>query len=158
MRYIIRSSILGFVALLLQWLLIGRLQLWGTYADLTLLIIAWTALKHGRLGGSIAGFMIGYGLDILYGTWGLQAFVKTIVGFMVGYFVAEEQLRLLYQPHRTLIGALTIALVHFGLIAFVLVIQTGTRTPELVQMMLGCSILTALLGVILSLFRTRSRD
>jgi len=144
-------------ALLVQWLLIGRLQIWGGYADLALLFVAWTALRHGRLGGSVAGFTIGFAMDAIYGSWGLQAFVKTLVGFLVGLFVSNERESLLYQPRRAFIGALVTGLLQNVVLASLLAIQTGIRANSLILFSLVCSILTALLGALLALFGVRIR-
>ena len=53
---IFRLALGGLLAVLLQWLLFGRLRLWGAYPDVVLLWVALQALRYGRLTGTVAGF------------------------------------------------------------------------------------------------------
>ena len=77
--------------ILVQWLIAGRLQIWGAYADIVLIFLTLQALRHGRLIGGVTGFGMGLALDIIYGTWGIQMFVKTLVGFLIGLFADDER-------------------------------------------------------------------
>ena len=86
-----RRALVGLVIIALQWLILGRLQLWEVFPDVVLLYGAWLGLRHGRLVGSVGGFGLGFLMDVIYGTWGLHTFVKTLVGFLVGQFPADER-------------------------------------------------------------------
>ena len=151
-----RRALVGLVIIALQWLILGRLQLWGVFPDVVLLYGAWLGLRHGRLVGSVGGFGLGFLMDVIYGTWGLHTFVKTLVGFLVGQFPTDERETLLILPRQAFVGALVIALVHNGLMVFLMALQSGTRTPFLIWgLWLGSSLYTSILGVIASLFSTR---
>ena len=151
-----RRALVGLVIIALQWLILGRLQLWEVFPDVVLLYVAWLGLRHGRLVGSVGGFGLGFLIDVIYGTWGLHTFVKTLVGFLVGQFPADERETLLILPRQAFVGALVIALVHNGLMVLLMALQSGTRTPFLIWgLWLGSSLYTSILGVIASLFSTR---
>ncbi len=151
-----RRALVGLVIIALQWLILGRLRIWGAYPDVVLLYVAWLGLRRGRLVGSVAGFGLGFLMDVIYGTWGLHTFVKTLVGFLVGQFPTDERETLLILPRQAFVGALVIALVHNGLMVFLMALQSGTRTPFLIWgLWLGSSLYTSILGVIASLFSTR---
>ncbi len=151
-----RRALVGFVIIALQWLILGRLQLWEVFPDVVLLYGAWLGLRHGRLVGSVGGFGLGFLMDAIYGTWGLHTFVKTLVGFLVGQFPADERETLLILPRQAFVGALVIALVHNGLLVLLMALQSGTRTSFLIWgLWLGSSLYTSILGTIASLFSRR---
>ncbi len=151
-----RRALVGLVIIALQWLIVGRLQLWGVFPDVVLLYVAWLGLRHGRLSGSVAGFGLGFLIDAIYGTWGIHTFVKTLVGFLVGQFPPDERETLLILPRQAFVGALVIALVHNGLMVLLMALQSGTRTSFLIWgLWLGSSLYTSILGTIASLFSRR---
>ncbi len=151
-----RRALVGLVIIALQWLILGRLQLWEVFPDVVLLYVAWLGLRHGRLVGSVGGFGLGFLMDVIYGTWGLHTFVKTLVGFLVGQFPADERETLLILPRQAFVGALVIALVHNGLLVLLMALQSGTRTSFLIWgLWLGSSLYTSILGTIASLFSRR---
>ena len=151
-----RRALVGFVIIALQWLILGRLQLWEVFPDVVLLYVAWLGLRHGRLVGSVGGFGLGFLMDAIYGTWGMHTFVKTLVGFLVGQFPADERETLLILPRQAFVGALVIALVHNGLMVLLMALQSGTRTSFLIWgLWLGSSLYTSILGTIVSLFSRR---
>ena len=159
MRYVVRSLFLGMVAVLIQWLLLGRLQIWGAYPDLTLLVVGWIALRHGRLGGSAAGFAVGLIMDVLYHSWGIHMFAKTLVGFLVGLVVARERESLINLPQRAFLASLVTALLQNGVLVILVALESGARMLSLVVVLwLGCSVYTGFLGLLLSLFGVRIRS
>lgn len=156
MPLIVRRVLIGLLVVALQWLIFGRLKLWGAAPDIVLLYVAWVGLRHGRLAGSLMGFGLGFFVDAIYGTWGIHMLVKTIVGFLVGFFPANERESLLILPQQAFVGSLVISLLHNGLLVILLALQTGTRTPILITVVwLGASLYTSVVGTIASLFRKR---
>ena len=156
MPLVVRRALVGLLIVALQWLILGRLRLWGAYPDIVLLYVAWLALRHGRLAGSVTGFGLGFLMDAIYGTWGLHMLVKTILGFLVGLFPANERETLLIMPQQAFVGTLVIALVHNGLLVLMIALQSGVRTGFLIwALWLGSALYTSILGTIASLFNTR---
>ena len=152
----VRRALVGLLIVALQWLVLGRLRIWGAYPDVVLLYVAWMGLRHGRVAGAVAGFGLGFLIDAVYGTWGIHMFVKTLVGFLIGLFPANERETLLILPRQAFVGALVIALVHNGLMVLLMALQSGTRTAFLiVGLWIGSSLYTSLLGTIASLFSSR---
>ena len=152
----IRRALVGLLIVALQWLILGRLRIWGAYPDMVLLFVAWLGLRHGRLAGSLAGFGLGFLMDAIYGTWGIHMFVKTLVGFLIGLFPANERETLLIMPQQAFLGALVIALLHNGLMVLFMALQSGTRTMFLITVLwIGSSVYTSVLGTIASLFSRR---
>ena len=100
MPSLVRQALVGLLLVGLQWLVLGRLRLWGTYPDAVLLFVAWMGLRNGRQAGAVSGFAGGLLLDLFYGMWGIHMFVKTLVGFLVGLFPASERETLLILPNR----------------------------------------------------------
>lgn len=156
MPALVRQALAGLLIVVLQWLVLGRLRLWGTYPDAVLLFVAWMGLRNGRQAGSISGFIGGLLMDVIYGTWGIHMFVKTLVGFLVGLFPANERETLLILPQQAFIGSLVIALLHNGLLVLFLALEAGTRNTFMISgLWLGSALYTAAVGTVASLFNTR---
>lgn len=154
--FLLRHLLIGVAVFVLQWLLLGRLSLWGAIPDAVLLYVAWLGLRYGRQPGSIAGFVLGFLMDVAYGTWGIHMFVKTLVGFIVGLFPANERETLLIQPQQAFLGGLVIALLHNGLLVVVLALESGARSADMItSLWLGSALYTSLVGTIAALFNVR---
>jgi rod shape-determining protein MreD len=130
-----------------QWLLLGRLRIYGTYPDGVMLFLTWYALHEGRQRGTLTGFVLGAAMDAAYGTWGIHMCVKTLVGFFAGMFAIEERKPLLIQPQQAFLGGLAIALVHNGLLVLLLALQTQATNDFLVYgLWLGSALYTAVVA------------
>lgn len=153
MPLLVRHALIGGGIVALQWLVLGRLQFWGAFPDVVLLYVALMGLRHGRLAGSVSGFALGFLMDAIYDTWGIQMFVKTLVGFLIGLFPAKERESLLILPRQAFLGVLVIALLHNGILAILFALQADTRTMTLITVLwLGSAIYTAAVGTLVSLF------
>lgn len=150
---ILRHVLVGVVVVILDWLLFRRLTLWGAYPDITLLYLIYTALQYGRLPGMLAGFVLGFATDAIYGTWGVFMLIKTVVGFLVGLFPPETRDRPIMQPQQVASGSLIIALFHNGLMVIFLVLLTQVRSGyHIGALWLGSAVYTAAVATIFSLF------
>jgi len=137
----------------LQWLVLGRLRIYGTYPDGVMLALTWFALHEGRQRGTLLGFGLGAAMDVVYGTWGIHMFVKTLVGFSIGSLAVDERKPLLIQPQQALLGGLAIALLHNGLIVILLALQTKATNSFLIYgLWLGSAVYTAFVSYVASLF------
>ena len=133
--------------LLVQWLIAGRLKIWGAYADIALIFLTLQALRYGRLAGSLAGFGLGLALDVIYGTWGIQMFTKTLVGFLIGLFSDDERGDPYFTPSQAAVGILVISLVHNGLMVAFHALESGTRNLFMIAALwIGSSVYTAVVA------------
>ncbi len=156
MPRVLRYVLIGLFLVLVQWLVLGRLTVFGVYPDAPLLFVAWLALRFGRKVGTTAGFLTGLLMDVVTGLWGLHMFVKTLTGFLVGLFPASERETLLIQPQQAFMGSLVIALLHNGLFVILLALMMGTRNTFMIAgLWLGGALYTALLGLLATLFANR---
>lgn len=153
MALLVRRAVIGLLIVALQWLAFGRLTIWGAYPDVVLLYVAWLGLREGRLVGSVGGWILGFLLDAVYGTWGLHMLTKTIVGFLVGLFPTEDRETFRISPVQAFAASVAIALLHNGLFVLFLVLQSGARTTFMITTLwLGSSLYTGFVGTLASLF------
>jgi rod shape-determining protein MreD len=153
---IVRHILIGLFVVLLDWLLLGRLRIAGAAPDVILLYVIYMALQYGRLPGMIAGFVTGFFADMIYGTWGIFMFIKTLVGFLIGMFPLESRDRPTMLPQQVFSGSLIIALFHNGLMIIFLVLLTQVRSGFHVgALWIGSAIYTAIVGALLSLIVSR---
>lgn len=156
MPVILRHILIGLLALALQWLILGRLRLWGAYPDVVLLYLAFTSIRYGRQAGAITGFGFGFLMDAIYDTWGLHMFVKTLVGFMLGMFPSSERDNVAIRPRQAFVGGLVIAIVHNGIFVTLLALQSGARNSFLVTgLWLGSALYTAVVATLFRIFSER---
>ncbi|GMQ82504.1 MAG: rod shape-determining protein MreD [Rhodothermia bacterium] len=156
MSAVIRTIALGAAVMAIQWLVLGRITLWGAYPDAVLLYVTVVGIRYGRQAGAISGFAAGFVMDAIYDTWGLHMLVKTLVGFLVGFFPAAERETLIILPRQAFLGGLVIALVHNGLFVTLLALQAGVRNTFLVTgLWLGSAVYTACVATLVSFFGTK---
>lgn len=154
MATLARHALIGVGVVLLQWLVLDRLEIYGATPDAVLLWVLWISLRYGRQTGSVAGFLAGFLADITYGSWmGMNMFLKTLVGFFGGVFPASQRALLLIRPTQAFAGGLLAALLHNGLEVIFVSLETGSRSLSLVTTMwLGASLYTAVLAFVVALF------
>lgn len=156
MPALLRYALVGLGILLLQWLVFGRLTIFGVYPDAPLLFVTWLALRRGRKTGTTAGFLAGLFMDAVTGLWGLHMFSKTLIGFLVGLFPVSERETLLIRPRQAFVGGLVVALLHNGLFVILLALYSSTSTTFMVVgLWLGGALYTAFLGTLAALFAQR---
>ena len=153
MPFAIRAFLIGLFCVLIQWLILGRLELWGAYPDIVLLYIAWLAFNNGKRYGALAGFILGFLMDAVYDTWGIQMFVKTLLGFMVGLFQLSDRDSILIRPEQAFLVGLFISLLHNGLLVALVILDSGARNPGFIaSFWLGAAFYTAVVANIIARF------
>ena len=156
MRILIRQVVIGLLIAALQWLVLGRLRIFGAYPDAVLLYVAWLGLRRGRRAGLMGGFLLGLLMDALYDTWGIFMFAKTVAGFIVGLFPASEREILLVLPRQAFIGGFVVALLHNGIVVTLLALQAGASNQHLLlALLLGSAVYTAVLATLSSYLKIR---
>jgi rod shape-determining protein MreD len=154
----VRLVLFGLGVVLLQWLVFNHLTLWGAYADVVLLFVALVAVRYGREAGTVAGFAGGLLMDFATpGTpLGLFTMLKTLLGFVIGFFRSEQGEGARLYPGQAVVGALAVALVHNGLMVIILALNQETRTLFLITgLWIGSALYTAAVAFIGALFRSR---
>ena len=110
MPALLRQLALGAGVVLVQWLVFQRLPLWGVVPDVVLLFVALRALQYGRVAGAVTGFGAGLFLDLLLipsgGALGLHAMLKTVMGFVIGFFRSDQGDKMRIDPIQAFVGAL----------------------------------------------------
>ena len=160
MPLFIRRIGAGIAVVLLQWLVFTRLGIAGVVPDVVLLFVTVVAVKRGRLAGAVAGFSAGLLMDLLLNpaTLGVNALVKTAVGYVVGLFPSDQGANTTFAPPQAFAGALVVSVVHNGLVTIALALSEGTRTPFLIAgVWIGGALYTAVVAAVASLFSTRRR-
>jgi rod shape-determining protein MreD len=153
MPVILRNILVGLGVLLVQWFIVGRLRIWGAYADIVLIFLTLQALRYGRLAGALSGFGLGLALDVIYGTWGIQMFAKTLVGFVIGLFADDERGAPYFTPGQALVGMLVISLLHNGVMVVFHALESGTRNLFMIAALwIGSSVYTAVVAGIAAPF------
>ncbi|WP_022836181.1 rod shape-determining protein MreD [Salisaeta longa] len=148
-----RRLLAAVAVMLAQWLVLGRLAIWNSVPDAPLLFLAWYALRTNRRAGAVMGFALGLAMDVIYGTWGIYALVKTLIGFLLGAVALDDREALRIQVQQAFLGGLVIALFHNGLVVILLALQTESSNAVLVNSVwLGSAVYTGLLAVIAALF------
>ncbi|NND69972.1 MAG: rod shape-determining protein MreD [Rhodothermales bacterium] len=152
----LRVAVAGLLTLLVQWIVLGRLSVFGAYPDAVMLFVAWIGLQFGRRAGSIAGFILGTLMDAVYGTWGIHMILKTITGFLLGMFSPEDRDILVISPRQAIMGGMVVGILHNGLHVAFLTLQVGAVNPESVLALWpGSAIYSALVATIAAFFATR---
>ena len=153
MPFALRAVLIGLICIAIQWLVLGRLELWGAYPDAVLLYVVWLGFTHGRRYGAVGGFVLGFLMDAVYDTWGIQMFVKTLLGFMVGLFQMSDREPVLIRPQQAFLLGLFISLLHNGLLVALIVLDSGARNPSFIlSFWLGAALYTAVVANIISRF------
>ncbi|MCY4171298.1 MAG: rod shape-determining protein MreD [Bacteroidetes bacterium] len=156
MRDIIQCSVAGLIIVTLQWLFFGRLSLWGSTPDVVLLFVIWVSLRYGQIGGALAGFFVGFGLDAIYGLWGTHMFVKTLLGFLIGTLDLIESEVFERSQRRIVEITLIVALIHNIVFFMFILIQDGISREGLALILcLGNTLYTTFVAYILAVFRRR---
>jgi rod shape-determining protein MreD len=152
----IRYALIGVAVVLLQWLLLGRMTIFGAAPDVVILFVAWFGLQFGRRAGATCGFLLGVLMDAAYDMWGVHMLLKTILGFVVGSFASEDRDILTILPRQALLGGFVGAFIHNGLLVLLLAVQAGaTNSAMLWSLWVGAAAYTALLGFLAALFARR---
>ena len=122
--YALLAVILSFI----QFSLLNFVVVQGISPDLLLILCVWIAIREGRFAGTIAGFLIGLTLDIIsFDLIGINAFTKTIAGFIAGSFYEEGKEQLILHGLKFLLIVFISSFVH-NLIYFFFYIKLSDIT------------------------------
>jgi len=113
---------------LVQFSLLNFVEVQGITPDLLLILCAWISIREDRFVGTVAGFLIGLTLDIVsFDLVGINAFTKTIVGFVAGSFHKEGKEMLILHGLKFLLIVFISSFIH-NLIYFFFYIKLSNLT------------------------------
>ncbi len=145
-----RYFLISVILVLLQTTIIRFLSIGGITPDLLVIWIAYVALKHGQIPGTVAGFGIGLVIDLISGDFlGLSAVSKTLSGFIAGYFYNENKTEQTLRSYRLVIIVLVISLIH-NIIYFMIFLQGAEIGfwPNVLKFGLTTSLYTAVISLL----------
>jgi rod shape-determining protein MreD len=112
------ASLFVIAAALLQSTLLANIAVFHAVPDLALLILVYVSYVNGMMKGQLTGFIGGLFLDFISAApLGLNAFIRTIIGALVGLFKGNFYLDYFFLPmilgaSSTLVKAFFIFLLH----------------------------------------------
>lgn len=111
-RYV-RSSLIVLGLFLLQTTFVPLVSLGGFVPDLLLIWVVYVALRFGQIEGTVAGFLVGFLLDLVATRFfGLAALSKTVAGFFGGYFFNDNKTMQTLGTYRFVLIVLLCSVVH----------------------------------------------
>jgi rod shape-determining protein MreD len=146
-QLVVRTLLLGVVAVIVQVAAVSQVVLFGTNADITPLIVAAFGLLCGSMSGAVFGFFVGLFLDVaLLQTLGLSSLVFVVAGYWAG------RLRELRDPQAAVVpmivgaAATAVTTIGFGLMNFLLGIDAPVSFL-LLRQILATILLNALIAL-----------
>ena len=153
-QLVARLVVLGLTMVILQIAAVSQLELFGTNADLSPLVVAAVGLMVGSLPGAVFGFAVGLFLDLaLVQTVGLSSLVYVGIGYGAGRFREVRDPQGALVPLAVGAAATAVATIGYSLMEFLL----GVDAPVsflLVREILATILLNALIaGVVHAIVR-----
>ena len=161
-KNIIWTVVFGLVAAILESTLLSHLALYRAVPDLALGIIVYSAYVNGVMTGQFSGFFCGIALDFISAApFGLNAFVRTIIGALAGMMKGTFFLDIFILPMLLCASATLIKALLFFLLSLLMPVihsyplAAPVLWAELALNTLSAPILFALLKRFSSLLTTR---
>ncbi|MFN3196569.1 MAG: rod shape-determining protein MreD [Chlorobiota bacterium] len=157
-RYIV-YALLAIILSLVQFALLNFVEVQGITPDLLLILCAWISIREGRFAGTVAGFLIGLTLDIVsFELVGINAFTKTIAGFVAGSFYKEGKEMMILHGLKFLLIVFISSFIH-NLIYFFFYIKLSNLTflSFFLKFGVAFSFYTTVFAVIPMLIRRKER-
>lgn len=160
MRRHVRLSLISFLLIVVNATLVDFITIGNAVPDILLIWIVYVAVTQGQLAATLYGFFIGLGVDLIAGDdgmLGLSTFVKTLAGFLAGYFFNDNKIELTLSSWKFVVAVGLCTLLHNGI--YFLIFLRGSEiswwhsiawygVPSMLYT-------TALTAVPMSLFRRR---
>ncbi len=118
-KNIIWACVFILIAAILQSTLLAKLAVYHAVPDIALLVLVFVSYVNGTMNGQLTGFFGGIFLDFLSAApLGLNAFIRTITGALVGLFKGNFFLDYFFLPmalgaSSTVLKAVLLFLLHF---------------------------------------------
>ena len=149
-----RLAALGVTMVILQVAAVSQIELFGTNADLSPLVVAAVGLLVGSVPGAVFGFAVGLFLDLaLVQTLGLTSLVYVAVGYGAGRWLELRDPQGALVPFAAGAAATAVATIGYSVMQFLL----GVDAPVsflLVREILATILLNALIsGLVFAIVR-----
>ncbi len=120
-QLVARLVLLGVVMVILQIAAVSQIELFGTNADLSPLVIAAVGLMVGSLPGAVFGFCVGLFIDLaLVQTLGLSSLVYVAIGYWAGRLLELRDPQGALIPFAVGAAASAVATIGYSLMEFLL--------------------------------------
>ncbi len=124
----IRYGLITVVLIVLQTTFIRFISIESITPDILVVWIVYLALRYGQIHATVAGFILGFIVDIISGDFlGLYALSKTVCGFVAGYSYDENRTTQTLATYRFALIVLLASIVH-NVIYFTIFVQ-GSELP-----------------------------
>ena len=150
---ILKFALIGFAAILLQILIFNHLSYRHIQPDFTLLVLIWVIATQNRTKSLLFAAFIGILNDFFFDLWGLHLLAKTVTTLLVHSHIPRIEETRIFSTQVFFI-LLVITLVHNLLFLIsALFTQIYEAEPVFFEILLGSSLLTAIIGSIIYLLR-----
>ena len=113
MKLIFKNLVVSLLFILVQTTVLRLVSIESITPDLLAIWVVYIAVKEGQLSATLWGFGTGLLLDLVSGNFiGLSALTKTILGFLAGYFYAENKVQMNLSSYRFPLIVFIASLVH----------------------------------------------
>lgn len=150
----IKDYAYGLLFIVLQIVIFRHLKFYNMQADIVLIYVLWIATRRDRTTAIIVAAVLGFLQDAMLDTWGLNLFAKTLLTFAAYNFIPRS------SDIRLLTGQIFLSVLIAALFHNIIYLSLGwfieSYTTELFfwRHLIGNSILTALVGSFLYVFKT----
>jgi rod shape-determining protein MreD len=133
-----------------RFIFVNFISISGVTPDVFLIFVVWLAIKEDRLFGIVAGFILGLYLDFISGdVMGINAFTKTIAGFIAGGFHKKDTIKQIIDEYKFIFVVALCVIVH-NIIYFLFLINVEDR--NFVIFYLGFGLASAFYTTFISTF------
>jgi rod shape-determining protein MreD len=145
-QLVARLVALGVAMVILQIAAVSQIELFGTNADLSPLVIASVGLMVGSVPGAVFGFCVGLFIDLaLVQTLGLSSLVYLAIGYSAGRLLELRDPQGALVPFAVGAAATAVATIGYSLMQFLLGVD-GPVSLGLVREILATILLNALIA------------
>ena len=146
-QLVARLVALGVTMVILQIAAVSQIELFGTNADLSPLVIASVGLMVGSLPGAVFGFCVGLFIDLaLVQTLGLSSLVYVAIGYWAGRLLELRDPQGALVPFAVGAAATAVATIGFSLLQFLLGVEAPV-SAQVVRQILMTIVLNTLLAL-----------
>lgn len=144
---------IGILFLILQLLVFRHLEFFGIQTDVVFIYLFWLCTQTERTSALLITIILSFASDILFDTWGVHLFSKTLIILMVHGFVSRQAENIL-QPIQVFSLLLVISLI-YNVIYLAIAVFAGLFSFEsfFIKYWVGNSVYIAITGTFFYLLK-----